>query len=158
MRKVFLILVLILTLITVLVLPAAAAETVPASVTVNEFINFTVTDHGGDNSLSFGNVNPGSKSPEVSQTAAAGAVTLSVGAETNVNCNLQVAGTNFTSPSGDSILISNALWALSQTATGTALTMEYQTIGTSSANTATTLDVWHWLTVPAKKPAGTYTS
>ncbi|MHB1416715.1 MAG: hypothetical protein ACYC1C_15830 [Chloroflexota bacterium] len=159
MKRVFLILVLIITLITVLVLPAAAAETVPARVSVNEYINLTVTDAGSDG-VNFGSVNPNTTSGDVLQTPDVGAVTLTVAAETNVNCSLQMKGTTFQSGTGDTISIMSAKWAALYSATPSTqqVSLDYQEIGTSNSSETSVLKVWHWLNVPAGSKAGAYTS
>jgi len=57
-------------------------------------ISFTITDYGSVG-LSFGSLNPGtSDNPEAAQNGT-GAVLLTVGAETNVNCSIEVKGDNF---------------------------------------------------------------
>ena len=125
-----------------------------------EIISFTVTDYGAEG-INFGSVNPGtSDNPEAAQSTGQGAVTLTVGAETNVDCNIQIKGSgDFSDGATHTIALSNAHWDTDNTVTGyTAQTTTYATIGTSTAGTAYNQDVWHWLTIPGARYAGTYTT
>lgn len=137
-------------------LPAMAApveQEVGASVTVSEYINFTVTDPSPEG-LQFGPLNPGDDDQPEANTPA---VTLTVGSETNVNCNIQVKGTDFTG--AGTIAINNAKWDTDSVVTGaTAMSTTYATITTSTAGALTEQDVWHWLTIPSAQVAGAYTS
>ena len=163
-------LIVVLMLVATMAVPAMAAEerSVGATVTVTEYINFNVTDYdsdtvggpGGDG-LTFGSLDPGtSDNPEGAQTLGTptAAVNLAVGAETNVNCNIQIKGTDFTY-STYSIGISNASWDTDSNVSGaTAMDTAYDTITTSTAGAATSQDVWHWLSVPSGQYAATYTT
>lgn len=152
-------LVVALMLVVTMAVPAMAVEVGKgATVTVNEWINFTVTDPG-DSGLNWGDLNPGeTDQPEVAQNSS-GAVTLKVAAETNVNCNIQVKGTDFTGTPSGTITIDNAKWDTDSGVSGaTTMSTTYATITTSTAGTLTEQDVWHWLTIPSAQVAGSYSS
>lgn len=80
-------------LIAVMVVPAMAAEEVQkaATVTVTEYISFTVTDPGAAG-LQFGEMAAGTDDEAEVNTPA---LTLTVVAETNVNCDIQTKGEDF---------------------------------------------------------------
>jgi spore coat protein U-like protein len=160
MKKVFVSLTLALMLVAVMAAPVMAAEeSKTASVTVTETISFTVTDAGAAG-INFGSLNQGTTdNPEAAQNGA-GAVTLAVGAETNVDCNVQIkASGDFSDGATHTIALSNAHWDTDNAVAGyTAMTTDYATIGTSTAGTAYSQDVWHWLSIPGGQVAGTYTS
>jgi len=136
----------------------AAEESKPASVTVTETISFTVTDPG-TNGINFGSPNQGTTdNPEAAQNGA-GAVTLAVGSETNVDCNVQIKASGDFSDGAHTIALSNAHWDTDNVVTGyTAMTTTYATIGTSTTGAAYSQDVWHWLSIPSGQVAGTYTT
>jgi len=122
-----------------------------------EVISFTVTDYGSDG-VKFFTLDPGRENQPADQTETQGAVTLTVGSETNVNCNIQLKGTNFTS-GANTIAIGNAKWDDDNTVDGaTAMSTTYATIDTSTAGVAKTVNVWHWLSIPSGQAAGDYTS
>lgn len=159
MNKISISLVLALVLVSVMVAPALAAEeSKPASVTVNEYISFTITDPG-DTGLNFGSLDPGSSdNPEVAQNGG-GAVTLIIGAETNVNCNIQTRGSGDFTDGSHTIALSNAKWDTDNDATGaTVMTTTYTTIDTSAAGAGKSVDAWHWLSIPSGQYAATYTT
>jgi len=147
-----------LMLVVTMAVPAMAAVEVGkgATVTVNEYISFTVTDPG-DSGLNWGDLDPGeTDQPEVAQISS-GAVTLTVAAETNVGCDIEVKGTDFTG--AGTIDISNAKWDTDSDVSGaTAMTTDYVTITTSTALALTEQDVWHWLSIPSAQEAGSYSS
>ena len=151
-------LVITLMLVAVLAAPAMAVEQgVGASVTVNEYINFTVTDYGAAG-LDFGSLNPGDTDEAEAAQDGTGAVKLTVAAETNVDCDIEVKGTDFTY-STYTIAINNAKWDTDSVVTGaTAMSTAYVTITTSTAGALTEQDVWHWLSIPSGQAAGSYSS
>lgn len=123
-------------------------------------ISFTVQDHG-DPGINFGLVRTGTEdNGERAQTADHGAVTLLVGAETNVDCELQLRGSadlQKTSGAAGSLLLSGFSWSTDPSADGAVpLTGEYVTAGASTANVETSLDIWHWLSVPADQEPDAY--
>ena len=160
MKKVFVSLMLALMLVAVMAAPVMAAEeSKPASVTVTETISFTVTDPGVAG-INFGSLNQGTAdNPEAAQNGA-GAVTLAVGSETNVDCNVQIkASGDFSDDATHTIALSNAKWDKDNAVAGaTTMTVTYANVGTSTAGTAYSQDVWHWLTIPSGQYAGDYTT
>jgi hypothetical protein len=148
-------LVIALMLVAVLAAPAMAVEaTKSATVTVTEYIDFTITDYA-PTGLQFGSLAPGtSNNPEVN----APAVTLVVGADTNVNCNIQIKGSaNFDDGSGHTFAIGNAKWDKDSDVSGaTVMTTSYANVDTSTAGAAKNVDVWHWLSIPSGQYAATY--
>lgn len=143
-----------LMLVAVSALPTMAVEyQETATVTVTEYINFTITDYSPDG-LQFGSLDPGdTDQPEANEPA----VTLTVGSETNVNCNIQVKGTDF--GGAGTIGITNAKWDDDSDVSGaTPMTTTYVTIDSSTAGVAKTVDVWHWLSIPGGQAAGSYSS
>ena len=157
MKRVLISLALVLMLVAVMATPVMAAEKT-ASVTVNEYISFTVTD-AGDAGINFGSLDQATTdNAEVAQ-GIAGAVTLTVAAETNVDCNIQTKGSGDFSDGTHTFALSNAKWDKDSAVAGaTAMTISYATIDTSTAGTAKSVDVWHWLSIPAGQYAATYTT
>ena len=159
MKKLLISLALVLMLVAITATPVMAAEdNVPASVTVNEYISFTVTDAGAAG-INFGSLNQGTTDNPEADQGAAGAVTLTVGAETNVNCNIQTKGSGDFSDGTHTIALNNAKWDKdSDVAGATTMATSYATIDTSTAGTAKSVDVWHWLSIPSDQYAATYTT
>jgi hypothetical protein len=157
-KRILISLALALSLVAVLAVPAMAATEKTASVTVNEYISFTVTDAGAAG-INFGSLDQATTdNPEVAQ-GVAGAVTLTVAAETNVDCNIQTKGSGDFSDGTHTMALSNAKWDKDSAVAGaTLMTTSYATIDTSTAGTAKSVDVWHWLTIPAGQHAATYTT
>jgi len=158
-RKILVSLLTAVALIALMAVPAMAAEEVSkaATVTVSEYISFTVTDYG-DAGINFGTLDPGtSDNPEAAQNGA-GAVQLKVGAETNVNCNINTKGSgDFDDGGGHSFALGNAKWDIDSAVAGaTAMTTTYALITTSTAGSEKTQEVWHWLTIPAAQYAASY--
>ena len=154
-------LVIALMLVAVLALPAMAANPseITASVTVNVYISCTITDNG-DGGLDFGSLNPGDTDEAEAAQDGAGAVTMVVAAETNVDCDINVKATDFTC-STYTIAITNAKYGITSTlgsATAFAAADTYYTLDSSTALTAKTVDVWHWLDIPSVQEAGDYAS
>ena len=163
-RRLIASLVIAMMLVTALAVPAMAVEPeeteVGASVTVSEYISFTVTDPD-PTGLQFGSPDPGDvDNPEAAQTETTGAVTLTVEDETNVACNINVKATDFTY-STYTIAITNAKYGTTNVlgnATAFVAADTYYLLGTSTITTETTVNVWHWLSIPSIQAAGTYTS
>jgi len=158
MKKVVAGLTLIAALLLVMAMPSpamAVEDSLGAEVTIGAIINFTVEDNG-QAGLKFGSLIPGSSdNPELAQNGS-GAVTLSLGAETNVNCNVSTKASDFASGS-DTIPIGNATWDTDNSVSGaTAMTDDYAQITTLSAGNWQ--DVWHWLSVPGNQAPGIYTT
>ena len=158
MKKVVIGLTLIVTLMLVMAMPSpamAAEDSLGAEVSISAIINFTVEDNG-QTGLKFGSLVPGSTdNPELAQNGS-GAVRLSLGVETNVNCKVSTKASDFVSGS-NTLPIGNATWDTDSNISGaTAMTDEYAQITTLSAGNWQ--DVWHWLSVPDGQPPGTYTT
>ncbi len=157
MKKTLISLVLVLALVAVMAMPVMAVEqSEQASVTVNEFISFTIADNGLSG-INFGTVDPGTTdSPEVAQTGVLGALTLEIGVETNVAGVIETKGSGDFSGPGTAIPIGNAKWHDSDFAgSGTAMTTSYATVAVFNPGGAS-VDVWHWLTIDSGQAAGTY--
>ena len=157
MKRLLVSLTLALTLVAFAAAPALAIDSSkPASVTVTEFISFTVTDVSSDG-VQFGSLAPNTPdNPADGQDAVNGAVTLAVAAETNVDCDINLKGADF-SDGSHTIAIGNASWHTSDVAgSATAMTTSYAPVDTSSAGVAKDVDVWHWLAVPSGQYANTY--
>ena len=157
MKKLLISLALILMLVAVMVTPVMAAEKT-ASVTVNEYISFTVADAGAAG-INFGSLDQNIPDNAEVDQGVAGAVTLTVAAETNVDCNIQTKGSGDFSDGTHSFALSNAKWDKDSAVAGaTAMTTSYATIDTSTAGVLKAVDVWHWLSIPAGQYAATYTA
>ena len=159
MKKTLTSLVLVLMLVAVMTTPVMAAEdSKTASVTVNEYISFTVTDAGAAG-INFGSLNQGTTDNPEADQGVAGAVTLTVAAETNVDCNIQTKGSGDFTDGTHTVALSNAKWDKDSDVIGaTTMTTSYATIDTSTAGSAKSVDVWHWLSIPSGQYAATYTT
>jgi len=123
-----------------------------------QVISFTIVDHG-TTGLDFGLAVCGVQGqPESGQTADHGAVTLEVGPETTVDCELQLRASSETESAGGIVLpVESFSWSTEPSAAASApMTSGYVTVGTSQAGSSTALDVWHWLTVPADQAPASY--
>lgn len=134
---------------------AAVEGSVTARVTVSAYINFTVVDYGSAG-LKFGSLTPGSiNNPEVNQNVE-GAVSLQMGADSNVNCVISTKASDFTS-GVDKLPVDNVTWNTSSNAgTATSMTDQYAVITTLKPGESQ--DVWHWLNVPVKQAPGIYSA
>lgn len=160
-KQIFISLAVAVMLITLIAAPAMAVEdTKTATVTVKEFISFTVTDYG-DAGINFGNLDPGTNdNAEAAQAPTTGAIKLTVGAETNANCNIQIKGSGDFSDGGtNTFALSNAKWDKDNVVTGaTTMTITYATVDTSTKGVEKNVDVWHWVSIPSGQYATTYTT
>ena len=139
----------------------ATADTYPGAV----IISFTVTDYNSDG-VNFGNLNVGDLDKPADQTASQGAITLTVGSETNVNIDIQLKGDNFSGPA--TLTLANADVQYDDddtldegTETGKVqdtLTTSYATWYSVSAYTADVVECYHWISIPAGQAPGDYTS
>ena len=139
-----------------------------ASVTINSFVDITLTDTGIAG-FRFGSLDPGDTNiPEDDQnvTTVTPAATVTRNPTSNVDVKVRLKGTNFVS-SGDNIPIGNVDYDddefvddadsgnLAQTTmTTTYPVSEYATLDSGSPD----LDVWFWLDVPTSQAAGNYAS
>jgi hypothetical protein len=161
MKKLIISICTVLVLATLFTVPALAqdVEQMDANVTVTEYINLTITDPGTAG-VNFGSISAGSIDvAEVDQNGA-GAVTLTVHNDTNVDCNIQIkASDNFSDGSGHEFLFSNAAWDTDNAIAGsTNMTLSYATMDTSTAYTQKIVDVWHWISIPSDQYAATYST
>ena len=159
-KRILVSLALALSLVAVLAVPAMAATPVTATVEVTENISATITDNT-PSGLQFGVMSQGqTDAPEAAQGATNGAVTVQVAAETNVNCDIDVKAADFTDVS-KTLLITNAKYNTSNTvttATAFAAADTYYLLDQSTAGSAKTVEVYHWLSIPAVQEAGDYGS
>lgn len=148
-----------LILIAVLAVPAVAEElSKQASVTVTEYINFTISDYG-TGGINFGSQSAGSDNvSEADQNTLHGAVDLLVGSETNVDCSLQVKGLDdFDDGDSHTLLLSYAMWDTDNDVVGsTAMASSYAEVGTSDSGVSANVSLWHWLSIPEDQYAATY--
>jgi hypothetical protein len=122
-----------------------------------EMISFTIADYGNDG-VKFGNLDPGMEDQPADQTDVLGAVTLTVGSETNVDVAIQVRGADFTSP-GVTIPIGNVKYDDVNNPGSAVMLMEnYVVWYTVPAATDDVREVWYWINIPSEQPAGSYTS
>jgi len=121
-----------------------------------QVISFTIVDHGATG-LDFGLAVCGVQGqPESGQTAEHGAVTLEVGPETTLDCLLQLcASADVRSSGGAALPVDSFGWSTTPSYGGAVpMTSGFATAGSAPAGESTSLEVWHWLSVPAsQKPA-----
>ncbi len=135
---------------------------VTASATVNAIIRVDIIDNG-EAGINFGNVNPNTTyNSEAAQNATSGAVRITVGKETNVPLSLRVRGSGpfvNTTNSARQIALDRAAYSISQGGAKLFLTtspVEFETF--DPAGVDKTVNIWHWLTVPADILPGLYTT
>ncbi|MBN1856317.1 MAG: hypothetical protein JW846_05115 [Dehalococcoidia bacterium] len=125
-----------------------------------QVISFTMIDRG-EPGINFGPVVCGTvDAPELGQAVEHGAVTLVVGPETTVPCNVQVKADGGLTSAGDSVIpLEGMTWDTdAEGGSATVLTTDYATVAGANAGEETTVDVWHWLTIPADQPPAAYGS
>lgn len=123
-----------------------------------EIISFSVIDHGIAG-INFGDLVKGSTdNAEIAQNSSQGAVTLVVAAETNVDCNIQIKGSgDFSDGTGNIISLDNASWSDSnQPGFASNMTADYVTVSTSTAEQVKSVDIWHWVSIPAGQEPAMY--
>jgi len=158
MKRLLISLTMSLLLVGIMAVPAMAEEdTLSASVTVNEVISVTISD-AGSNGVQFGSLNPGtSDSPDVAQSTSDSsipAVTVDINVGTNVNVDVSLKGTDFDT----TVPITGGSWTEGAFDAGKAyMTTDYQLV-TSGAAAGDSVELWHFLTVPAAAAAGTFGS
>jgi len=123
-----------------------------------EVISFTVTDYDSDG-IQFGAINPGEANQPADWGGSQGAVTLTIGSETNVDVNVQLKGIDFSGPG--SISIGNVKYD-DDDDPGGASTLATGYITWYTVTQPLTQDhvtqVYHWISIPGGKTAGAYTS
>jgi hypothetical protein len=149
----------LLVMAAVTALPAMAAPVVvTGSVTVSQTISSTITDNG-TTGLNWGSLTAGTDDQAEADQGASGAVTISVGAETNENCNIQVMASDFSDGGTNTLAITNAKYNNTNTiGTAFAAADTYYTVDTSTAGVAKTAEVYHWLSIPNGQTAAAYSS
>ena len=161
----------VLTVIIALVLansviaPTSEEASASASVTVNEFVDITITDRGAAG-INFGGLDPGTNNnPEAAQTVFLGAINFTVQSTTNKNpVNVKLSGTDFSAVGNPNITISNVAADDDSTVDGgdgvnaaqISLSTAFQTLKTLSP--ASSQEIWYWLDVPSGQAAATYAS
>jgi subtilisin family serine protease len=131
----------------------AAVESV-----LGEIISFTITDYG-DNDIQFGNLFQGATDQPADCGGSEGAVTLTVGSETNVDIDIKIRGDNFSGPG--TISISNVKYDLDDDPTGAGILDTDYAVWYSVAQPLTDDDVrqsYYWISIPGSQTPGTYTS
>jgi hypothetical protein len=127
---------------------------------VSEFISFTIEDYD-DNGIVFGDLDPG-QSGSADWGDGEGAVTIIISAETNVDVDVQVMGTDFNRDGGGStILIGDAYIRYDDDNPPDEeryLSNDYVTWYSVDANTSDVRQVYYWITIPSGQSAGDYES
>jgi hypothetical protein len=127
---------------------------------VAEFISFTIEDYD-DNGIVFGDLDPG-QSGSADWGDGEGAVTIIIGAETNVDVEVQVMGTDFNRDGGGgTILIGDAHIRYDDDNPPDEeryLSNDYVTWYSVDANTSDVRQVYYWITIPSGQSAGDYES
>jgi hypothetical protein len=160
MKKLIISVLAVLILVAVMTVPAIADEqSKEASVTVTLNISFTVSDPGTAG-INFGSVVAGTDNVSEAEQNGTGAVTLTIGAETNVDCDIQIKGSdNFTDGATHELLLSYAKWDTDNDVDlSTPMTSSYVTIDSSTAYVEKVVEVYHWLSIPSDQYAATYTT
>ena len=161
MKKVLISLLLAVAVVTAMAVPvmAGAVETgKTATVTVNEYINATLTDNGTPG-INFGSLNSGTSNNPADGQPATGAVTMTIGAETNVAVQTGVKGVDFSDGASHTIVIGQAGWNTTNTPPGTAMTTTYAQIGSDSTPGVQQIQqIYHWLSIPNGQYPAAYTS
>jgi len=164
--RIFLTIAAIMSLVLVSFAMAALEEaTAGASVTVNTFVDITLTDTNGGG-FAFGSDDPGtSNNAEADQSGGTPAATITREATSNVNVLVRLKGLDFTG--AGTIAINNAKFdddATVDQVTDTGLNQTRMTTAYPGSAYATltsgspTLDIWFWLDIPTSQAAGAYTS
>ena len=155
MKKLLISLAIAAAMIGIMVTPVMAAEgTRQASVTINEVISVTVAD-AGDNGINFGTLNQGATDqPDLDQGTSTPAVTVTMGSENNVDCDVSIKGTDFHT----SIPVGSAKWAEgTESGTKNDMTTSFELVKSDVAASGV-VDIWHFITVPANAAGGTFNS
>lgn len=134
----------------------AAADEYPleATVTINEYISSTISG-----AIDFGPLDPGEvDQPAQGQSSDNGTVIITVEAETNVLCDIDINGSGDFSDGTHSFALGNAKWDVDNDVPGaTAMTLIYANIGQfTTPGTAEDFNVWHWISIPNGQVAGNY--
>jgi|SRR3989338_9469448 len=129
-----------------------------ASVTVNTFVDITITDRGAGG-INFGGLDPGTiDNKEVAQNGL-GAINFSVELTTNKNpINVKLRGNNFNETGGSTIGISNVAADDDNTLVSGNITLStaYKILKTLAPGEDT--EIYYFLDVPAVQKAASYSS
>jgi hypothetical protein len=152
MKKLLISAVLALMLVAVMAVPAMGAqdeESVGASVSVNEFVNITLSG-----SIDFGSLTP--PQTEVGATGQSNgnpAITITVATETNVNVDISIKGAIATGTLAlDNWKYSKAFDKVGIAGLTTSYVEVYDNVAKGSSNA-----FYHWITVPDGTASGTHT-
>lgn len=121
-----------------------------------EYISFTITDYGGDG-VNFGSLDPGVSNQPADGQPVQGAVTVTVGAETNVDVAVRVRGNDFSGPVTLPVTVVS-YYEKNNAAKAATLTTYFTTVYSVLAGTSFEEYLYFWITVPTGQPAGNYTS
>jgi hypothetical protein len=142
-----------LLLVAILATPAMAAQeqSVGASVSVGEYVSITLADGGTHSGLNFSANPDGTPYDDNDQTQTNPAMKVIVGSETNVNVDIGIKGSTSSALALDS-------WKYCDTYLGikAGLTTSYVAVYTNA--TPGTFNFYHWVTVPAATPSGSYSA
>ena len=158
MKKLTISIALALLLVAAIAIPVMAAEqNLTASVTITEVISVTVAD-AGSNGIQFGELAQGdTEQPDIAQSTSddsTPAVTVTMGAENNVDCDVNIKGTDFHT----SIPIENAKWAEgAHDASKNVMTDSFALVKSDVAASGV-VSIWHFITIPGDAAGGTFDS
>ena len=157
MKRLLISLAIVTVLIATIVMPATAEVVgTDAYVTVTEFISVSIADVNSDG-VRFGELAQGATDqPDVAQSTGddlTPAVTITIAGTTNVNCDINIKGTDFHT----TIPISNAKWALRHDDPKTPMDTDYDSMATD-VTPGTAVGVWHFLTIPGTAAGGDHSS
>ncbi|MCX6013951.1 MAG: hypothetical protein NTV30_11255, partial [Chloroflexi bacterium] len=133
---------------------------------LDQIINFTVTSYD-PSGINFGSLTPGLSNQPANQSAGQGAVTLTIGSDTNVPVNIQLRATDFSGVATLLLSSANVQYDDDNTLgqgggeTGLAqvtLTTSYATWYPVSERTASVVQCYHWITIPGAQTPGEYVS
>ncbi|MBN1863091.1 MAG: hypothetical protein JW790_05555, partial [Dehalococcoidales bacterium] len=123
-----------------------------------EIISFTITDYG-DNGVNFGSLDPGDPGRPADWDESLGAVTITIGSETNVDVDVQIMGTDFSGSAGTFPIASVKYADESDPAGAASLPDSYFTwYSVAAPATDHVTQVYYWITIPPGQLPGDYTS
>jgi hypothetical protein len=126
------------------------------TISFQEIISFTVTDYNNDG-IKFGMLDPGLHNQSADGQPAQGAVTLTIGHETNVDVTISVKGTDFSGPR--TIEIENIKYNNTDNVNSAhILTDNLETWYSVPAMTDNVTSVYYWISIPDGQAPGEYTS
>ncbi|MHB1007625.1 MAG: hypothetical protein ACYC3S_18585 [Chloroflexota bacterium] len=136
----------------------AGTQPIPASVTVSEIVSVNIVDLGTTGIL-FGDQRADNNwKPESEQSLNNGAVRIDVLSETNVFCDVKVAGSDFAGAGLPSIPISNAKWSFSTDPAGGEIMTTSPTLVRTVAPKDSPTPIFYFVRIPTGTASGLYTS